>query len=88
MFADPCADDSVSSCNAGLVLFVSMGVTSLHTSNTTVRFPGRAVLPRSQRGASRAAAGNGSNGNGNGAEKRQISKLIQSVIVLITALKA
>lgn len=45
-------------------------------------------MPRSQRRASRAAAGNGSNGNGNGAEKRQISKLIQSVIVLITALKA
>jgi len=73
---------------AGLVLFVSMGVTSLHTSNTTVRFPGRAALPRSQRRATTAAAGNGSNGNGNGAGKRQTSELIQSIVALITALKA
>ena len=64
-----------------------MGVTSLHTYNTTVRFPGRAALPRPQRRAAIAAAGNGSNGNGNGAVKRQTSELIQSFGILITALK-
>ena len=89
MFAALSAFDSVlRSYNAELVLFVSMGVMSLHTSNTTVRFPGRAALPRSQRRATRAAAGNGSNGNGNGAAKRQTSELTQSVVVLITVLRA
>ena len=88
MFAEPCAVDTVlNSSYAGLVLLVSMGVTSLHTSSTTVRFPGRATLPRSQRRATRAAAGNGSNGNGNGAEKRLASEPTQTV-VLITALRA
>lgn len=69
------------------MLFVSMGVTSLHTPKSTVHFPGRVALPRSQRRATKAAADNGSNGNGNGAGKRQTSELIQTVI-LITALKA